>query len=258
MERLRRMTVLIKYPKTNKEIEKDFFNRKDKELTNLDWAKWGGWFDTDGSFFSKGRYNVISLRLNDKEPVELFCKTFETSLRYNEHNTVTPNGNRYIAKEYIGEIRGQKAIWFTKNISKYIINKITAVKNLLDRHKISYEPLLHTFTKDELMNYIVSALQGDGTFFNRDTNKHYISFYSANINYLKFIQNELSKHDVIFGGPYAGLVYKTRTGIKTQFQLALGTKQRQKAIDFYEAIIPKIEMTRKRENAIISLGYLKK
>jgi hypothetical protein len=89
MERLRRMTILIKYPKTNKETEKDFFNRKDKELTNLDWAKWGGWFDTDGYFYSKGIHNIIGLKLKDKEPVELFCKTFETSFRYNEHNTVT-------------------------------------------------------------------------------------------------------------------------------------------------------------------------
>jgi hypothetical protein len=258
MERLRRMTILIKYPKTNKKTEKDFFNRKDKELTNLDWAKWGGWFDTDGYFYSKGIHNIIGLKLKDKEPVELFCKTFETSFRYQEHNTVTPNGNHYIAKEYVGEIRGQKAIWFTKNISKYIFNKTTTVKNFLEKHKISYEYPLHTFTKDELMNYIVSALQGDGTFYDCNKNKHYITLYSANINYLKFIQNELNKHDVIFGGPYAGLVYKTKAGIKTQFQLNLGTKQRQKAIDFYETIIPKIEMTRKRENAIISLGYLKK
>ena len=252
------MTILTKYPHQNKITSKEFFERKNKELTNLDWAKWGGWFDTDGCFFSKGTHNVVSLKLKDKEPVELFCKTFETSFRYQEHDTITPNGKFYVAKEFVGELRGPKAVWFTENVSKYIFNKTTTVRELLNKHGISYMPYQHTFTKDELMNYIVSALQGDGTFYDRNKNTHYIKLYSANINYLKFIQNELNKHDVIFGGPYPGLIYKTKNGIKTQFILSLTIKERQKAIDFYENIIPKIEMTRKRENAMISLKYLKK
>ena len=252
------MTVLIKHPVQSKKSNEEFFERKNKELTNLNWAKWGGWFDTDGYFYSKGRYNIIGLKLKDREPVELFCKTFETSLRYNEHKTVTPNGNHYVAKEYVGEIQGQKAVWFVKNISKYIFNKTMNLKSLLNKHGISYVSYQHTFTKDELINYISSALQGDGTFYDRNKNQNYITFYSANINYLKFIQNELNKHDVFFGGPYAGLIYKTNAGTKTQFQISLSPKKRKEAIDFYETIIPKIEMTRKRENAMISLEYLKK
>jgi len=45
-----KMTVLIKYPRTTKLNVKYFTERKNEELTNLDWAKWAGWFDTDGSF----------------------------------------------------------------------------------------------------------------------------------------------------------------------------------------------------------------
>ena len=44
------MTVLIKYPRQTKEGNKVFFEKKDQELTNLDWAKWAGWSDTDGYF----------------------------------------------------------------------------------------------------------------------------------------------------------------------------------------------------------------
>ena len=248
------MTVLIQYPKQSKKINEEFFKKKDKELTNLDWAKWGGWFDTDGYLSSKR----VGLKLRDREPVELFCKTFETSFCYHEHNTVAPNGNRYVAKEFLGELRGPKAVWFTKNVSKYIFNKTTAVRKLLNKQDISYTPYEHNFTKNELISYISSALQGDGTFYDRNKNNNFITFYSSNVNYLKFIQNQLNIYDVVFGGPYTGPDYNTKAGIKNVFQITLKCKQKEKMIDFYETIIPKIEMTRKRENAMISLEYLKK
>ena len=54
------MTMLIKYPKQTKERNKVFFEKKDQELTNLDWSKWGGWTDTDGyltDIFNKKKKN---------------------------------------------------------------------------------------------------------------------------------------------------------------------------------------------------------
>ena len=42
------LSVLIKYPTQTKEGNKIFFEKKDQELTNEDWAKWSGWDDTDG------------------------------------------------------------------------------------------------------------------------------------------------------------------------------------------------------------------
>ena len=39
------MTVIIKYPVATKERLKVFFEKKDQEFTNLDRAKWGGWFE---------------------------------------------------------------------------------------------------------------------------------------------------------------------------------------------------------------------
>ena len=43
------MTIIIKYPRQTKEGNKVFFEKKDKELTNEDWAKWGEWIATDGT-----------------------------------------------------------------------------------------------------------------------------------------------------------------------------------------------------------------
>jgi hypothetical protein len=102
-----------------------------------------------------------------------------------------------------------------------------------------------------------SALQGDGTFYDRNKTKEFIKFYSANINYLKFIQNQLNKYNVQFGGPYKGLIYKTEKGTRQQFQLSLLAKNNLNAINFFENIIPGIEMIRKKVNAENSLKWLK-
>ena len=40
MGRLSTMTIIIEYPKQNEESNREFFARKEKELTNLDWARW--------------------------------------------------------------------------------------------------------------------------------------------------------------------------------------------------------------------------
>jgi hypothetical protein len=251
------MTILIKYPRQNKETNKVFFEKKDKELTNLDWAKWGGWFDTDGSISSKSR-RAVCLKLKDREPVELFSKTFETTLFYCEHKTVTPNGASYLAQEYVAQLVSEKSIWFTQNIKKYIFNKTKSVRDFLSKSNMDYIPYQHDLTKEELLNYISSALQGDGTFYDRYKTTEFIKLYSGNENYLKFLKEQLLKHGIFFGGPYGGLIYQTKSGTKQQFQLSLAIKNHEKAINFLEDIIPKIEMMRKREKAISSLKWLKK
>ena len=169
------MSTIIKYAKQNKETNKEFFERKDKELTNLDWAKWAGWFDTDGDFKLAKKQLVVQvrLRLKDREPVELFSKTFETSLCYEEFKTTTPvekNGKQrnYVAKVFISVLSGEKAIWFIKNIKKYIYQKTFHVKKVCNVKNISYIPYTHELTYNELMKYLSSALQGDGSIFDRN------------------------------------------------------------------------------------------
>ena len=99
------MTVLIKYPPQTKKRNKDFFERKNQELTNLDWAKWAGWFDTDGFF----GLEKTGLRLKDRQPVEMFSKIFETSLCYRTQKTITPEPRRkeYTAETYTAQLKGE-------------------------------------------------------------------------------------------------------------------------------------------------------
>ena len=162
------MTVIIKYPKQSKKINKEFFKRKDQELTNLDWAKWAGWFDTDGCFVNqwnkehKGYQLFVSLKLTDRQPVELFSEIFETSLCYLEDNTITPNGVHYVSKIFKAGLSGPKATWFTENISPYLIKEAKreyagAVLGDTVRSKD-----FNTWTKDEVTHYLATVIEGDG------------------------------------------------------------------------------------------------
>jgi len=123
------MTVLVKYEKQNNKNNKEWFERM--EAKEIDWAYWGGWFDSDGSFYTqtlsamfkskrKTQKLYAQLELKDREPVELFSKTFETSLLYCEKNTTTPNGAKYRAKLFISVLRNERAHWFAEKIQKYI------------------------------------------------------------------------------------------------------------------------------------------
>jgi len=125
------MTVLIEYPKQTKKKNKAFFEKKDKELTNLDWAKWGGWYDTDGTLtytYAKDpqRWKKrADLKLKDRQPVELFSKTFETSLTDYLSKTITPEPYKkeYIITMHQAILREKKAEWFTKNVYPYLIKQ---------------------------------------------------------------------------------------------------------------------------------------
>ena len=162
------MTVITKHPWATKKRNEDFFKRKNKELTNLDWAKWAGWFDTDGCFTTyynkkQKRYQrTAEIRLKDRQPVELFSDTFETSLRYREFNTVTPEGGKYIAKMFGCCLCGPRAEWFTENVSPYLIKEEKReFAGLLLEDTVSSKSF-NTWTKDELTHYLATVIEGDG------------------------------------------------------------------------------------------------
>lgn len=257
------MSVIIKCQKQSKKTNEDFFKRKDKELTNLDWAKWAGWFDTDGDFkLAKKELLVqVRLRLKDREPVELFANTFETSLCYEEFKTTTPiekNGKQrnYIAKVFISVLSGEKALWFIKNIKKYIYQKTFHVKKVCNVKNISYIPYTHELTYDELIKYLSSALQGDGSIMDRSQSKGYMRLYSSNINYLIYIKKILKKNKIYFSEPHKSNEYTLKNGEKRNMYVIELTAENN-MIPFYEEIIPLIEMDRKRINAENTLEWLK-
>ena len=251
------MTMLIKYPKQTKERNKVFFEKKDQELTSLDWSGQGGWFDTDGTL----TYNYdkvlqpwkkrADLKLKDRQPVELFSKTFETSLTNYLNKTTTPNGNKYAITMHQAILRGEKADWFTKHVYPYLIKE--EKKNYAAKI-LGYRPESKNFsdwTIDEVIHYLASALEGDGD-FTLNNGKKTISIRaklnSNDVQYLSDIKYLIEKKLGITSTLAEGDDYKTQKGIKTHYTLSIfGSSQKPNNIGFFQSLVKDGVMTLDRK-----------
>ena len=256
------MTVINnKYPYPTKKVKKEFFKRKELELTNLDWAKWAGWFDTDGCFtktFSKTRKKTIffaDLRLRDKQPVELFSDTFETSLRYYEDNTITPDGTHYIAKMFRSCLCGFKAAWFTENVSPYLIKeaKREYAGNVLEDTVRSKD--FNTWTKDEVTHYLATVIEGDGSIKIQSpdrckTKSISISIVSNDTQYLANLVSIAASKLNVHSKFKKTKTYQTKKGPVDMYALYINcSRKNRKNLDFLKNLVKYNVMTldRKKE-----------
>ena len=246
------MTILIKYPRQTKKNNEDFFKRKNQELTNLDWAKWAGWFDTDGSFGGPRDRNA-QLRLKDRQPVELFSKTFEGSLCYSEYKTTTPEPYRkeYMAQVYKAKVSGEKAKWFTKNVFPYLIKE---EKKDYAAKLLGYKPERKDFTNwtaAEITHYLATALEGDGSVQCRPskTTKYLtIRIKSSDIQYLYNIKYITEKKLTVTSNLREHSTYKTQEGIKTKYELFIHCSQRSlNNLNFFQNLVKDNVMTLDRK-----------
>jgi len=253
------MTVIIKYPFQTKKRNKEFFKRKDQELTNLDWAKWAGWFDTDGCFtrqWNKSHKNYqlfAKLQLRDKQPVELFSDMFDTSLVYQEGDTVTPSGKKYISKMFKGTLSGPKATWFTENISPYLIKeeKREYAGALLEDTVRSKD--FNTWTKDEVTRYLATVIEGDGSIQTKHTmNKRTIVIVisSSDKQYLANLVSIAASKLNINCKFRKAKTYQTKRGLVTMYVLYIRCcKRNPENINFFKSLLKYKIMTldRKKE-----------
>jgi len=199
---------------TKKEL-KEWIRRMKKK--NINWAQWGGWFDSDGSFsnaIKKSKNNRpyrsrrVALKLKDKDPVEFFAKQFETTLHYYESNTKTPNGNTYRAKSYEAILIGPRAVWFSKKIKKYILQKTDYLRKIFEGTSIVYEPYKQSFTKEEMTAYLATLIEGDGVYGNRKLHpkRCYFSISSIQFHFLNYLKKETLRLGITnFGDIYKNL-----------------------------------------------------
>ena len=253
------MTVIIKYPKQTKKTNKEFFKRKNRELTNLDWAKWAGWFDTDGCFTRQWNkkiknYQIFAdLRLSDRQSVELFSDMFETSLRYSEGDTTTPDGVHHIAKTFRSCLCGAKAKWFTENLSPYLIKeaKREYAGNLLEDTVRSKD--FNTWTKDEVTHYLATVIEGDGSIQikNSKNTKHFkAAIVSKSPQYLANLVSIAASKLNVHAKFRKTKTYKTKRGIVTMYALyILCSRKNRKNLDFLKSLLKYNVMTldRKKE-----------
>ena len=244
------MTVLIKYPKQTKKTNKDFFKRKNQELTNLDWAKWAGWFDTDGWFrIEKNGGKRAPLYLKDRQPVELFSKTFETSLTSRKHKTITPEPYRYeyTTIEHMVSLAGEKAVWFTKNVFPYLIKE---EKKDFAEKLLGYRPAsknFTTWTDDETVHYLATVIEGDGSFWVWGKKNSSITtlISSSDKQYLANIQS-LSKNKL--GITSTLFARKAQQGLKTKYGVRInGSLRNSNNLGFFKNLVKDNVMTLDRK-----------
>ena len=266
------VTVLIKYPTQTKKGNKVFFEKKDQELTNLDWAKWAGWSDTDGyftTFFNS--YNMkkpywerkAGLSLKDRQPVELFSKTFETSLAHQTFKTITPKPYRkeYTATIYIAQLRGKKVRWFTENIYPYLIKQ---EKKDYAAKLLGYRPKSKdfiTWTVDEVIHYLATAMEGDGHCRCRGKNTKCIDveIQSSDVQYLSDLKYIANNKLGLISTLRECATYKTQEGIKTKYRLGIFCSRRNpNNLSFFQSLVKDGVMTlnRKKQKVQEFMDYI--
>tara|TARA_Y100000389_G_C17307254_1_gene436060 strand:+ start:62 stop:862 length:801 start_codon:yes stop_codon:yes gene_type:complete len=226
--------MLIKeHKKRNGEDFKKFLIEKDLNKNYLEWCKWAGWIDTDGSLDILKHKNKkrsdqvrVRLKLKDRQPVELLGDFFETNLTYTECKTITPlpYQKTYIAKTFSTHIYGEKANCLVKNIYPYLVNerkKQEAVRIL------GYTPKskpLDDWTKDEIISYLATVIEGDGSIQLQERKNSLsiiLSIKSSTVQYLSDIKYLIDTNFNTCLTLREHSTYKTKKGIKTKYDLFL-------------------------------------
>jgi hypothetical protein len=260
------MTIIIKYPRQTKEGNKVFFEKKDKELTNEDWAKWGGWIATDGTLtytYAKKPQRWIKrvdLKLKDRQPVELFSKTFETSLTDYLNKTITPEGVKREITMHQAVLREEKAEWFTKNVYPYLIKQ---EKKDYAAKLLGYRPESKDFadwTPDEVTHYLATALEGDGNYILDKRRKNtgiYVRLISRDVQYLSDVINLVDdKLGKLFSGISEKNTYTTKDGEEHHMYRANGYGSLNHNFDIFQSLVKDGVMTldRKKQRVQEFLG----
>jgi hypothetical protein len=250
--------IITKYESIKKEELLLFFEKKDKEMSNIDWAKWGGWFDTDGCFSIykkefKKPVPKVSLSLKDRSPIELFSKTFQTSLSYLER--FNPS-TKVLEKRFNVHLRNEKAIWFMKNIKKFINNKNQKIEEIFNYLNVPYGKEKIEQTREEFIAWLTCAFEGDGTFlFSKERKVAFATFYNSNVVLLEYITNKSKEFNIVkFLKPY-NKGTKGSLGKKDRYQMTISTKM-ENVFHFYKIILPYMTMDRKRNKVIDSIEFL--
>ena len=251
------MTVIIKYPYQTKEGNKVFFEKKDKELTNEDWAKWGGWIATDGTLtytYAKKPQRWIKrvdLKLKDRQPVELFSKTFETSLTDYLNKTITPEGVKREITMHQAVLREEKAEWFTKNVYPYLIKQ---EKKDYAAKLLGYRPESKDFadwTPDEVTHYLATALEGDGYYSldkRRKNTSIQVRLISSDVQYLSDVINLVDdKLGKLFSGISEKNTYTTKDGEEHHMYRANGYGSLNHNFDIFQSLVKEGVMTLDRK-----------
>ena len=259
------MTIIEKKPRQNEETNRILFEKLDK-LSNLEWAKWGGWFDSDGSFsYSKKNKQITSsLQLSDKSPVEMFADTFEINLLSYNHKTNYEKSIGTSSEKFYACLTGERAIYFCKKVHPYIINKNNHLNNVLSQVNVKIDNGYLTMNDEEFFVWLVSFMEGDGCFAILRGKTPVCKISSNNKHLLNYIKDRCAKLKLVnFTDVYlkqkAGTTYMSSTSnvlITRKNGYVLNVNKKNEVKPFYEKILPYMTLDKKKQKVIESLRIL--
>ena len=262
------MTIIVKYERQSKETNKILFEKLEK-LTNLDWAKWGGWFDSDGSFFYSKKDKTIHccLSLSDKSPVELFSKTFEVSLSATcKSNNYEKSVNKEIKERYGAIITGERALWFCQKVHPFVINKNNKLNEILSKFNVNLSSNYNNMDSSEFLSWLISFIEGDGSFTTANKGKYPIVQITSNNNYLlDYIRNRCLRENVIVFNKTAVKQKAGEFKLSSKSNLTAFRKtgyimrawSKQNLLQFYDKILPFMSLDRKKDKILNHIELFK-
>lgn len=259
------MTTVIKKPRQNEETNKILFEKLDK-LSNLEWAKWGGWFDSDGSFsFDKQKQLRAALQLSDKSPVQMFADTFEINLLSSNRRTNYEKSTGTNSEKFSAYLTRARAVYFCKKVHPYIINKNNHLNNVLAKANIKINDGYLTMSDEEFFVWLVSFMEGDGCFAILRGKTPVCKISSNNKHLLNYIKNRCTKLKLVnFTDVYlkqkAGTTYMSSTSnvlITRKDGYVLNVNKKSEIKPFYEKILPYMTLDKKKQKVIESLSIFK-
>ena len=184
--------------------------------------------------------------------MELFSKTFETSLRFDIKHTITPEPYRkaYTVKVYRSELFSRKAEWLTKNVFPYLIKQ---EKQDFAAKLLGYRPEskdLEDWTPEEVRNYLATAIEGDGTIQcrGRKTKNLMVRIKSSDPQYLSDLRSLSENKLNLITSFQEREIYETQAGTKTKYELFIHCSRRNSNnLDFVQSLVEKGIMTLDRK-----------
>lgn len=262
------MTILVKYKRQSEETNKILFEKLNS-LTNLDWARWGGWFDSDGCFYYDKKYKKVYciLALSDKSPVELFSKTFEANLTVNyKKNNYEKSVNKEVKEKYRTAIFGERALWFCQKIHPFIINKNNKLNEILKNFNINLSNNYNNMDSKEFLSWLIAFIEGDGSFTALNKGTYPTVQITSNNNYLlNYIKDRCLKDNLI---SFNKVSIKQKEGafkLSSRSNLTAYRKtgyimkawRKENLIPFYNKILPFMCLDRKKDKILNHIEMFK-
>jgi hypothetical protein len=256
--------IIKKFGRMNDEQLDQLFKSLD-ERKDINWPYIAGWIDGDGFIGALNKQSYgITLKIVDKEPVEMLSELFKCSLSQAQMDKraifKSPPKRRYYVV-----IRGEKAIYLAKKIAPFIMEKTKNLYKTLEYYGCNEKFPYMELNNEDFINYLVGFSEAEGCFFcSKELNNYNYCLANSNLNLLTYLERRLKqlgffkfkirtlrKEGFYFFNKNITdkIVYK-----KTSYRLEMNGYA---LLDFYNLIKDKLIINRKKEKVLATIKHFK-